>query len=96
MLYFYIFVNLKTYSPIRSTLGAIFLIFKDSRHTIPKADSTIPTPAATVRPTGITNVHFTMPIPLKNTAVRGFITKLLATSPTAVENMTDGIKLAAV
>ena len=57
-------------------LGATFLILKDSRHSVAKANSRSPAPAIAMAPTGTVKVHFTIPIPLKNSAVSGLMMEL--------------------
>lgn len=79
------------YSPESNARGVIFLILKDSRQTVKNANSTTPIPAAVMKPIGIVNVHFTIPIPFKNNAVRGLIMKLHPISPAAVERTVAGI-----
>ena len=84
------------YSPESRALGVIFLIFRDSRHTVTNANSTSPTPAAAMNPTGTVKVHFTIPMSLKNNAVSGFITRLDTVRPMAVDKMVVGINERAV
>lgn len=63
------------YSPESKALGAIFLIFSDSRHTVKNVNNTSPTPAATMNPTGTVKARFIIPMPFKNNAVSGLITR---------------------
>lgn len=43
-------------------------------------------------PAGTVNVHFTIPILLKNKDINGFITMHPTASPTMVDNIIGGIK----
>ncbi len=72
------------------------MILADSRHVTEKVNSTSMIPAAAIIAAGILNVHLTIPMLLKNTAVRGLIIKEQIVSPIIVESMTAGIRLAAV
>ncbi len=55
-----------------------------------------PIPATVEKTIGILNVHFTMPIELKNSDISGLITRQLTIIPTTVEAMIAGIKDSAV
>lgn len=79
-----------------SAQGAIFLIRRESRQAIPKASATNPAPAAAMNPIGTIKVHFTIPMPLRNSAIKGLINRPLNISPTAVDRIMAGIKLRAV
>ena len=81
---------------IRSPTGCVFLILRDSRQEAPKAKSIIPRPARILKPAGTVKVHFTIPMPLINTAVSGLIIKLQILIPIIVEMTTAGIKDSAV
>ncbi len=72
------------------------MIRRDSRQAIPKESTTRPAPAAAMKPPGTIKVHFTIPMPLRNSAIKGLISRLLTISPTAVDKIMAGIKLRAV
>ena len=74
----------------------IFLIFSDKRQAMANDSNIKAIPATVINLTGILNVHFTMPRPLKNNAVSGFIIMLLIISPTTVEIIIAGINDSAV
>lgn len=63
---------------------------------MPNDRSINPTPAAEANTTGILNVHLIIPIELKNSDIKGFITKQLTIMPITVEIITAGIKDIAV
>ena len=79
------------YSPESNALGAIFLIFKDNRQTVANENSTSPAPTMAINPIGTVNVHFTIPMPLKNNAVKGLMMILHTLNPTIVETIVAGI-----
>ena len=81
---------------ISSALGAIFLIFRDSRQAMQKAKKIRQTASAAMSPTGTENVHFTIPMLLKNKATSGLMIRQHPTTPTAVEMVMVGIKVNAV
>ena len=84
------------YSPVISAIGVFFLILKDNRHVARNVNNTNPAPAVILNASETLNVHFTIPIPFKNNAVRGLMNIELAVMPAIVEIITAGIKLAAV
>ena len=84
------------YSPTSKFRGAIFLILRDNRQAIAKDKSTSPIPAMEINPIGTMKVHFTMPNPLKNSDISGFITRPPTISPMMVEMMIAGINESAV
>lgn len=88
--------RLPVYSPVSSALGVIFLIFRDRRQAIEKESPIMPIPAAVIKPMGTGNLHFTMPISLKNRPSSGFMVKPLTASPAADERTTYGINDSAV
>lgn len=79
------------YSPEIKALGVIFLIFRDNRQTVAKANSTSPIPPMAINPSGTANVHCTIPIPFKNKAVKGLMIKLERINPAIVERIVVGI-----
>lgn len=63
---------------------------------MPNDRSISPIPATALNKTGMLNVHFKMPIELKNSDISGLITKQLKTMPITVERITAGINESAV
>lgn len=63
---------------------------------MPNDTSISPIPAAVIKTIEILNVHFTMPIEFKNSAISGLIARQLATIPTTVEIIIVGINESAV
>lgn len=68
----------------------------DSKQANPNDASISANPATVTNITGISKVHLTMPIELKNSDISGFITRQLTIIPTAVESITAGINESAV
>lgn len=63
---------------------------------MPNERSIIPVPATALNTAGMLNVHFTMPIELKNSDISGFITRQLTIMPTTVDRIIAGINDSAV
>ena len=63
---------------------------------MPNASNIRPIPAKTTNRYGIPNVHFIMPIELKNSDISGFIAMQLIIMPTTVEIIIAGINDSAV
>lgn len=78
-------------SAARIFLGDIFRMRSDIKQASANDAAISPKPATTLNAMGMLNVHFTMPIPLKNSAVSGLIITLLNTNPNTVESTTAGI-----
>ena len=76
------------YSPVSNDFGVIFLIFRESRHSVAKANR--------IRPTGTEKVHLTIPIPLRNNAVNGLIIRLHTINPIMEDTIMVGINDSAV
>ena len=72
------------------------MILSDSKHAIPNDIMISPIPASVEKATGISNVHFTIPIVLKNNDISGLITAQLIIIPRNVERITAGINESAV
>lgn len=62
-----------TYSPLNNAFGVIRLILSDIIQIITKVKMINPTPNTIINPTGISNIHFTIPTLLKNKDANGFI-----------------------
>jgi len=84
------------YSPVSNDFGVIFLIFRESRHSVAKANRIRPIPAAMTNPTGTEKVHLTIPIPLRNNAVNGLIIRLHTINPIMEDTIMVGINDSAV
>lgn len=63
---------------------------------MPNANKISPIPAKTTNRYGIPNVHFIMPIELKNSDISGFMAIQLIIMPTTVEIIIAGINDSAV
>ena len=76
--------------------GDIFLTFSDSKQEMPNDRSISAIPAIVANTIGILNVHFTIPIELKNNDISGLITRQLTIMPTTVDRIIAGINESAV
>ena len=63
---------------------------------MPNEASASPSPPKVTNVTGMPNVHLTMPIPLRNSATSGLITKQLIIMPVTIEIIIAGINDSAV
>lgn len=68
----------------------------DNRQVSAKDSATSAAPPTAVKPIGTVNVHLTIPMPLKNSAVNGLIIRHDSASPMTVDSIIAGMKESAV